>query len=373
MKLKRNNPCWCGSGERYKDCHLNREFENPPSLWELSEKNKKSFGKKDCLVPKQIKTQCNGKIVQAHTVSEPNLKIISRNGHVYHFMADFIQIHKNKRQIKTEPLGIKKASTFSGFCQYHDNYIFSPIEKQHFIASNEQCFLLGYRAIARELYLKKASLNVIENSLMQLDRGKSLEAQIYIQRLLKGQEKATLAGIRDMKKYKEIYDAVLLKKDFSGVRTYIIKLNRPPDIMCLGAIFPNYDFNGIELQNLYDLDKTHDIIAFAALTDGNNGYVIFTWLKDCDSSCISLIESLIKINNDMLPNALARFFFEYCENIYFSPYWWDNLANIARDKLLKRFFSGIEPPNQYQSSDCLKEDGLNIVNWTVISRKTNYS
>jgi len=198
MELKRNNPCWCSSGKRYKNCHLNREIENPPSLREVSEKHKKSFGKKDCLVPKQIKTQCNGKIVQAHTVSEPNLKIISRNGHVYHFKADFIQIHKNKRQIKPELVGINKASIFSGFCQYHDNYIFSPIEKQYFTATNEQCFLLGYRAIARELYLKKASLNIMEYSLMQLDRGKSLEGQIHIQSFLKGQEKAILAGIRDI-------------------------------------------------------------------------------------------------------------------------------------------------------------------------------
>jgi len=37
-------------------------------------------------------------------------------------------------------MGINVASTFTGFCSYHDNLIFEPIEKQPFQNSLQQIF-----------------------------------------------------------------------------------------------------------------------------------------------------------------------------------------------------------------------------------------
>jgi SEC-C motif len=35
MKLGRNEPCWCGSGKKYKKCHLDRENQPPVHPWEV--------------------------------------------------------------------------------------------------------------------------------------------------------------------------------------------------------------------------------------------------------------------------------------------------------------------------------------------------
>ena len=32
--IGRNDPCWCGSGLKYKKCHLNRSEEKPMKIYE---------------------------------------------------------------------------------------------------------------------------------------------------------------------------------------------------------------------------------------------------------------------------------------------------------------------------------------------------
>ncbi|MAE28149.1 MAG: hypothetical protein CMJ87_04075 [Planctomycetes bacterium] len=36
LKVSRNSPCPCGSGRKYKKCHLGREFDLPIELERLS-------------------------------------------------------------------------------------------------------------------------------------------------------------------------------------------------------------------------------------------------------------------------------------------------------------------------------------------------
>ncbi len=50
-KLGRNALCWCGSGEKYKRCHLDRDRQEPNKWWDASKKVKDAFEAKDCLVP----------------------------------------------------------------------------------------------------------------------------------------------------------------------------------------------------------------------------------------------------------------------------------------------------------------------------------
>lgn len=155
MSNNRNLPCWCGSGKKYKKCHLHREEQKKVDTWDMVGKFKREFNKKYCLCPKSHKIPCQGKIINAHTVSKSgSLKHISRNGHIYTFLLTlekFIQA-KDKAKNLQELTGINKASTFTGFCKTHDRILFSPIENDDFIATKEQVFLLSYRALSREIY-----------------------------------------------------------------------------------------------------------------------------------------------------------------------------------------------------------------------------
>ncbi len=41
--------------------------------------------------------------------------------------------------------GRKEATVFTGFCGYHDNELFKPIENNEFNSSDEHVFLYTYR------------------------------------------------------------------------------------------------------------------------------------------------------------------------------------------------------------------------------------
>lgn len=89
-ELGRNNPCWCGSGLKYKKCHLGREQKPPPTLEDAKKLFKESFDSSYCLHPDSESGSCKGKIVKAHTIQRSGgLSKIAINNHVYKLVTDF--------------------------------------------------------------------------------------------------------------------------------------------------------------------------------------------------------------------------------------------------------------------------------------------
>ena len=112
----------------------------------------------ECLVPPPWKGDCNAKIGNAHTVPQASLGRIAEEGHVLSFVQSAVAMMEHGSAAPPQRRGIRRASTFTGFCTKHDNAVFVPLEKAPFEGTKEQCFLLAYRALARELYLKRGVL-----------------------------------------------------------------------------------------------------------------------------------------------------------------------------------------------------------------------
>lgn len=183
-RKSKNLLCWCGSGKNYKDCHENRENEFPTTLQEIVSTFKKAWGKEYRLTPLADEGTCTAQIVKAHTVQKNGgLSKIARKGHVYGFRYEWNNTEKENLP-KAQLMGINNASTFTGFCSHHDNLIFEPIEKHSFQNILQQIFLLGYRAISRELFNKKAQYDLIPFTL-ELDKGKGIHDQVSFKILLK--------------------------------------------------------------------------------------------------------------------------------------------------------------------------------------------
>ncbi len=252
-KIGRNDLCWCNSGLKYKDCHLNRSHKEPVLLQEQISWLKKAYAKEYCLHPEASQHNCSKNIIRAHSIQRNGgLSRIARDGHVYNFMPDLPTLIKRK-PIQPKLIGIHSASTFTGFCGHHDNKIFEPIEKYPFESNPHHTFLLGYRAFCRELFLKKAMSEHI--ALMRsFDKGKGEIEQIQIQDFLNFWETGLDYGLRDATTYKKAYDDSLLRADYSQVWFYIIRFDRPLDFLCSGFITPEYGFDGALLQNLFDVN-----------------------------------------------------------------------------------------------------------------------
>jgi len=262
---------------------LNREEQEEIKPWEAAQNLRKAFGAKYCSVPDTLKDECQGNIVRAHSVSKSmNLKKIERRGHVYAFIPSFENLTKYHGVLRPELYGINKASTFTGFCAYHDKQIFSPLEDQEFVGSKEQCFLLAYRAQAREYFTKKSSAKLMD-FMKQADRGKSPPEQIDIQSMASALELGTEAGVRDATIYKNKFDVILTTKNFLNINAFILNFKKTPSVFCSAGIFPECDFQGNHLQDLFDLKTTPDLLTFSTIATKNGGAAVFTWLIDNDS------------------------------------------------------------------------------------------
>ena len=330
---------------------------------------KKTWGKEYCLSPEANETTCSGQIVKAHTVQKNGgLSKIARKGHVYGFRYELSDLEKGKLPT-AKLMGINVASTFTGFCSYHDNLIFEPIEKQPFQNSLQQIFLLGYRAISLEFFSKKAQSELRSFSL-GLDKGKSVEEQIYVQDFVQTYYAGVLRGLNELQYHKTIYDQAMLSSDFSKVYYYTILLDQTPDLMCSGAIQVDYDFNGKILQDLATVN-IRDVVTFSLISSNSGGAAVFSWLGK-SLACLNLIKSLHAFSDSDIPHAILRFCLDSFENVYVSPYWWESLDSQQQKLVLKRADYRSEP---WKGTDpnSLKDDGVRIVKWKVISRDTNCS
>ena len=370
-KIGRNELCWCGSGRKYKHCHLYRSQETPVPVHEIQAKISKVYNRRYCLHPQAGKQTCKGDIIRAHSVQKSGgLKRIARNGHVYNFIPNLMDTSNKLNVHEPKLIGVQSASTFTGFCGFHDNKTFEPIEKHPFQSGQHHAFLLGYRALCRELFLKKANLELVPYH-RNFDKGKSQADQIEIQKTINSVEYGIDVGVNFMQHHKNAYDEVLLNSDFSQFRYYAIEIAHTPSFLCSAITQPQYDFNGNLLQNV-TIENIHllfDHITFSIIATDYGGVIIFGWLGKSNSAK-KFIKSLNAIPDDLLPDAITRFTFEYFENVYVSPEWWDSLDDVAQQKLVFRQMTETSPDRR-RTAECLKDDGLRIVSWKVIARKTN--
>jgi len=352
--------------QEIQNCHYRRETDSPVLLNDLLTVHKKVWTKEYCLHPQQ--SSCGGNIVQAHTIQRRgSLERISRNGHVYTFKTDTAKIIKTGMP-EINLVGVNKASTFTGFCSYHDNDVFKPIEKQGFSISEETGFLLAYRVLCHELFLKKAWREELLYAKDNLDKGKPLSRQIEIQDIADQFLIGVEAGLNDLTTIKARYDEILIKHDYTDVKYYIIFLKEVPDFVCSGFTQPVYDYHGNHLQDLSDLNIISENLSFSIIATDFGGVIIYSW-ADRNISSARLIKSLTNLNPQKQVNASARFAFENFENLFISPNWWETLDPQVQQKIFQRHLSGT-PDYPHMAND-LVDDGLDLVSWKVMKIETN--
>lgn len=157
-KVGRNDLCPCGSGEKYKKCCRGKagdaSFLNPLNFLQIYKTIRKEAWIKQCLYPDD--SACSERIISAHSIQNNKiLRLISNDGNVYMPCpkAD------NPFAVMTK-WGRKEATVFTGFCGYHDNNIFQPIENNAFDKSALHIFLYTYRCFAVEYHKKQEVVNM---------------------------------------------------------------------------------------------------------------------------------------------------------------------------------------------------------------------
>ncbi|EGR4295715.1 cytoplasmic protein [Vibrio cholerae] len=332
-KLGRNEPCWCGSGEKYKKCHLNREAEASPEMWEIDKGFRQAYGKKYCSCPEEMKPGCKGNIINSHTVSKgASLKAIEENKHVYGLKPSIFKFDENNGVLHPELIGINKASTFTGFCSKHDKELFSPFEDFPFEHSDEQVFLLTYRTFAREHFVK-LSQSESRSLLNKGDAGLSPMEQVLFQGFLTERNKSLDLGVRDSIEHKNRFDQILNERRYDEICYTIFKYDSLIPIQCSGVLYPLVDAKGTELQSLADDTRVLDMLCVSIINDIEHSYIVFSWLKDSAKSCQCFIDALLLLEKEERTTEIISFLFYSFENIYLQPSWWDGLSGDALEML----------------------------------------
>jgi len=343
-----------------------------PNKWEAEKVLRKHFNRKVCLAPKTLIPQCSGEIVKAHTIPKSvSLKRIARDGHVYGFSPSLAGIAKSTdRKIRPQLIGINEASTFSGFCRIHDDCLFAPLEKVDFIGTPEQCFLLGYRSLSRDLYCKEAQIASLEFAYDLYDKT-ILQDDPVFQTVKSATSSGHQAASMDNIHFKTAQDNILTSRDFDKVSALVIEFEKAPSVMCSSSVYPYKDWEGNVIQHIADLSKTPEIIHATSFCTGSCGAVVFSWLKDNDAVCLKFIKGLVSLPEDQLTDGIIRFIFSYSENVFMEPNWWEGLSENSRHALIQRLFiAGSMEPTYYELMGDITDDNLNYDHWGLKCMKT---
>lgn len=338
MKMGRNKKCWCGSGEKYKRCHLDRESQKPVEKKEIYSFLKTVRSRKYCCVPNELQHECSSKIINAHTVSKSSSlkEIADSTNHVLGLKFDLSALDRSNGIKKLDRIGVNQASTFQGFCTKHDNEIFSCVEDVPFAGQENQCFALMYRATAKALYSKEGGVNS-NQFLRNSDRGRSLLEQHLIQFAVRSFDGVTRLDLLDIYAIKDKLDKFLSKNNRcgAGLKHVIISFQRPLPVAISSVVAPFSDFDGSVIQNLKNSSVKAQYMVFNSFSSNGVGYVVFSWFRS-DNVIDVFIDSLI-CEGASIFNKLIVLFFGTSENLFVSPSWYDSLLSeqkITIDRLI---------------------------------------
>jgi len=300
------------------------------------------------------------KYINAHSIQENReLVSIAKDGNIFQIKSE---ISKNGNTYKVKPHGKGVASTFYGFCEPHDNELFRPIDTQFLVPTNEQAFLLAYRSVCKELFSKENAINILNDSLEQVKDKSKLE-------MLNGLLIGNWNGLKNLYKYKECLDNKYLSQDFEDIRYYILSFDSQPIMHYSGLTYPDYDFCSNSLQNILN---DPGLLSFSSVLTKKGWAIVFSWLSKSDDVCIAFIESLEKrlYAGDNLTDLLFNFVLKSCENIAFSPNWWNSLSDNSKKRILDliqvRDSCSIMPsPDRYEKIE------VSIQDWNYVETKTN--
>jgi len=254
-------------------------------------------------------------------------------------------------------VGINQATTFFGFCNTHDSALFRPLETYPFSFDPHQIALLGFRAFARELYLKDAHLDLNNHLERFASERPALQTLSRMERLI-----YTRLGLQNgrenLAREWRLFGRILKEKVLEDLKYFAVEFEHVPLYFASAAFAPEWDFEGNLLQDLGGRGVYHGI-AFSAWATERNSVAVFCWNRSADSICSPWIDSLRRVPANRLANRILSMAFELCENIVLKRSWWDGLPEQEKRKLTQRVPSGL--PSLERDRMALAEDSLTVL------------
>lgn len=331
--------------------------------------NRKNSSIKNCIWGGD---DCSGKIIDAHSIQRGKiLSAIADNGKVYHLGLQPSE-DMDEMGVIFKPEGIKKFSTFTGFCGFHDKNVFQPIEDVTFVGSDEQKHIYAYRAVTKELHANLESVNFHANLLGDKLHDKETPAHLTmtLPDILKGTiavpdyiKDFILDGVKNdliRQKYKHsemnvielqsISDFIkhcLLTKNHTGLIHKYHYFHEEFPLACSSSFIPYFDFEGnsiISKEQMHSLsikptqNPSKSLNVFLNIFPENGKtHILFSYFP-CNEQFSLSIERLFQQEECRIKTSLSNLILNYVENIAFNPYYIENYFSTTEIENIKSAF-----------------------------------
>lgn len=277
------------------------------------------------------KEECKGNIKQSHSLQRNGrLSIIESevngNNSIYTFTS-FIPSYTNLMH-DLKPIGKKEASTFFGFCDYHDSTLFSKIENSTFDQSDEHCFLHSYRSYAHSYHRKREQWKAYNTE--------SKFTQVLGKKHIEIMKIGILMGINDSIERKKYLDEKIDKKQFDGLAYLVYEKEGLYPFAVSSQISPKASYKNKSMNNHLNPNDPFSQIMLTFLPDVNSTIAILAAFPD-DKKAINLLYELESLKDHDLEVAITSLIIANCENTFFSPIFWHSLSKPLQRLLLDEF------------------------------------
>lgn len=275
---------------------------------------------KDCFHP--LKKECVLPIKSAHSLQRQGaLKLLeatdsSGNSYLYvhaerehNFQADFFDL---------KPVGRKSATTFNGFCSYHDTEVFKEIEndpENTDLKNDFHCFLHSYRSFAIAYHKKHEENKLYNSSDPEIIR---MLNNWYPSGQINEVKEGVKAALLDLKLPKLKFDQLLIEKKYSDLEYLIYEVPYTIPIGCASCITPHSTPSGRIIQ-MDPYSPFQSFIFTTVLPFKNRSIVILSAFPDDQLAC-DLLDEIEKIKYPLQKEKYLSFFvFTGAENVVLSP------------------------------------------------------
>lgn len=273
------------------------------------------------------KVNCSDKIIKAHSLQ--NNKILNKLSENEKVLMRTPKMSEEGFEIVVEPIVRSKATTFTGFCEFHDNIVFEPIEKFKYSPDNsEQNALFAFRALAKEWHAKLGAKKVSEEFLTKNPNTQLMEAHLM----------GTELGLSDIQKHVDMFKEILLEKKFDLLETKYISFNQEYLLAVSSGITSPFDFEGNKLNHLtINLDIPSKFLFLTIFPEDGKTHVLLSYLKK-DKNFYSFIETqLLNKNEDTQKQKITNLITINSENLVLAPSLWNKLEKSQQELFLKIF------------------------------------
>lgn len=367
--------------------------------------NQKDASIKACLRGGDEQLDCSGKIIHAHSIQRG--KILASiadgggesEGKVYHLgFAPAEDMQSMQPEFKLQ--GIKKFSTFTGFCGGHDKAIFQPIEDVAFTATAKQQDIYAYRAAAKELHSTLESkklcevllgdkLNVddfpphFQMTLPAIKRGEMVVPDFILEGMLQGEKNHEIRtkhmqcghSISELQQICDDLTDAIEREEPSEFEHIYHALDGACLVACCASFIPYFDYDGNRIISRQEEQRmAQSSVASRAdmknvmlnvFPEDGQTHIIFTFSKGNPSFKAS-IERLLKLEDEALKIGLSNIVLNYVENSAYGPkYINENFSSEQIASIAETFAVSAIDRSRFRMSNI----NLFVVNPTATTRQ----